>query len=772
MKDLTALALCAGLSLNASALVLTPGDFDVVVGPGAPKAVEFAAEELTNFLSRALGAAIPVVERPTSGRIAIVLGTNGLSNAAGLAPWKLPRDASEIRVTRDRIYIAGLDDPAFDMLARMHAGSGSDDHECGTVHGVYEFLERFAGCRFYFPGELGEIVPKASRITVPEGGFTDKPDYSVRYYSDWRHDDAWYDESLPPADIARGHRLEARRLRMKTEEIPCCHGQYQSKFVQRFGETHPEYFIMNADGKREIRDTEEVPYCENAQMCHTSGIWDEIYRDARSYFLGEGPEVRGMLMGKGRYRRPGWSWQAKYGKYYDVMPQDGMRQCRCPKCQAAYAKDDPTNYASELIWGQTVRVAKRLKAEGIRGTITQMAYPPHRSVPSMDIPDNVAVMVAERGPWSYGDRRQLESERAEIRAWAKKTGGNVWIWTYVGKFGKSKALVDVPLCAPRSWGHYYASLSDCIFGAYAESETDRFLHHYLDYYVFSKVCWNNRTDVEALIQEHNVLMFGAGAKPMDEFFRILERKWVKEVAANTIDTTVGPVMSPPNDHDLWTRIYSEKVMARLGDCLAAAIRAVPRGSLEARRIALMKAEFYDRIARKGKAYRDMVSVGKWKAYNAAHPELKPATTWRIDTWGGKKGTLELEEGGRRVHFIPDPVKNDIDVYHFFDEAKPGRRYRVSWFMKFKDVGPCVLPNGKLPYSSGLYATVHPSPVWKDLVRVPEKTRFSGTMDWIHQSVDVKLSDDPNTHLRLSFRMPATVGEVWVEDATVEEISQF
>ena len=32
-------------------------------------------------------------------------------------------------------------------------------HEHATLFGVYEFLERFADCRFYFPGELGPSGP-------------------------------------------------------------------------------------------------------------------------------------------------------------------------------------------------------------------------------------------------------------------------------------------------------------------------------------------------------------------------------------------------------------------------------------------------------------------------------------------------------------------------------------------------------------------------------------------------------------------------------------
>ena len=52
----------------------------------------------------------------------------------------------------------------------------------GTLFGVYAFLERFAGVRMYFPGELGTCVPRAERIIVPEGRVEESPAFSVRRY--------------------------------------------------------------------------------------------------------------------------------------------------------------------------------------------------------------------------------------------------------------------------------------------------------------------------------------------------------------------------------------------------------------------------------------------------------------------------------------------------------------------------------------------------------------------------------------------------------------
>ena len=153
------------------------------------------------------------------------------------------------------------------------------------------------------------------------------------------------------------------------------------------------------------------PSAHPGQLCYTSGIVEEIYQDVRSYLKGEKADVR-KIPSAGRNGGYAWGVNTSRGTYVDIMPQDAFSGCRCEKCQAAYRKNDP-HYATELIWGNTVTIANRLKKEGIPGIITMMAYRPYRRVPAMDIPDNVMVMVAETGPWSKGNPAQKKLDDEE-----------------------------------------------------------------------------------------------------------------------------------------------------------------------------------------------------------------------------------------------------------------------------------------------------------------------------------------------------------------------
>ena len=62
---------------------------EVAVPSRASGPVQFAAEEMTNFLSRVLGKPVPIVRRINPAKTTIVLGTNDWSAAAGVDISKL-----------------------------------------------------------------------------------------------------------------------------------------------------------------------------------------------------------------------------------------------------------------------------------------------------------------------------------------------------------------------------------------------------------------------------------------------------------------------------------------------------------------------------------------------------------------------------------------------------------------------------------------------------------------------------------------------------------
>ena len=743
-------AITLGVLLAATA-VLTPDATEVVIAPDAPKSVRFAAAEMSSLLGKVLDAEIPVETGFTSGRTAIVLGTNGWSAAAGVSIDGLPRDAFRTRVTAERIYIAGADDPQAD-IARFVAGNNHwslAQCEHATLYGVYDFLERFAGCGFYFPGEIGTVTPRAESVRVPVGDYGRAPDFTVRdIYIGGKFD--WPEAVTPSSNYA----LNWLRLRLQTENIPCTHGSRGFKYIERFAKTHPEYLALKKDGSRWDNPKVFAAY----QLCWSDpGFRETLYQDVKAYLTGQPASSRGLKH---------WGVNCVRGKWVDIMPEDSFEGCHCPRCQAAYDRSAPKgNYATKLMWGLTAEIGNRLIAEGVPGNVTMMAYPPYRALPDFDLPTNVHVMVAEGGPWSVPNARRMAAETEEIAGWARKIGHKVWVWTYPRR-GEALRLPGVPSMAPKAHGAYFQRIAKDVFGSFVESESERFIYHYLNYWVFAQLAWDNGLDVGKALDGHYAKMFGAAAPEMKRFFEALEEKWMRMVG-NTVDTALGPVTKAPTKHVVYTELYALPVLATWDALFDAAEAKTAADPDSLRRVRFMRAQFLDALKKESLAYDDAVSVGKNLARRKGVPDRSVIRGGEFDTLDG----WEVEEGTAsatldRGTFVTAPssvklvsTKRAALRVRIPGVLKPKTKYRVSFFLKTENVNP----------SGGAFVEFG---LCRDWYYLPGYGKIppSGTVDWLYQSYEFTTPDgadtDPDAYFHLLLTSPGTA---WYDGLRVEEL---
>ena len=620
------------------ALTFTAADTDVVIAPDAPRATEIAAEELTNCLSRVFGAPVPVVRAKAAGRKSIVLdGTNG----------GLGQDGFRITASAAGVLIEGLDSTAKDPESIIRIPGEQDygpQFERATLFGAIEFLERFAGCRFYFPGSLGTILPRADAIEVPEGSFSVRPDFSIRRYG--YSDGSVPDELLAEygGDWKKVKKAEFYHLRMETKYLPCCHGIHKMRLVRRFGKDHPEWFQLMSDGTRSLNWRENK---FSGAPCYSSAITNEIYKDIKAYLSGEPSESRFP-----RNVTPRWPW-CYHDRVIDVMPHDGMSQCRCERCQAAYARfADSKHCATDLIWGFTAAIAERLRADGFADfEITQMSYGMYDACPSFPLPPEVRVMVAKNGPYSTVNRAKYEADKRAVVEWSRRTNGKTWLWNYPGKALRLN-IKGLPSLCPRAWGRYYKDMAPYVIGAFAESETDRWMFHYLNYYVFSKVGWNTRVDVDVLLDEHYRLMFGKGADELREVYEALEDKWVGGVAGRVVESALGPLNVPPAECVIWEDIYSRAELSRLDALFDAAERKLDPGSAELGRVRFMRRELMKPLHdESGKYWKKISDIRNMRWRRGDKPiqlepmffrSGKPTTMWTQVSLERRDGVLVVD----------------------------------------------------------------------------------------------------------------------------------
>ena len=572
-------------------LTLTGDNTVIVVEPAASKVTKFAARELQEFLSQVLGKRIPVSAQPGKG-VNLYVGFGKFARKKGLKGEDLARDGFFIKRYGKDICIAGRDDAKADPEKLLKtSGVWGMMHERASVFAAYDFLERFAGVRFYFPGELGTVVPKKAALKLPEINIVEKPDFIKRAYSSF-YDGEYFEGENRKAIVNPQKNLNLYRRRASTRVIPCTHGlEHGYNLAGRFYKTHPEYFALTENGKR-----------HPLHLCWSSPVMEEIYQDIKAYLTGRPASERGI--GKN------WHFAHFIDKYVDIFPSDGMVLCECPKCRAAYQPERGRYFAmaTELVWNNVINWAERLKKEKIEGILCMPAYSPYKDLPKRKIPDNVLLMVCDVGPWAM-DTEAGNKGLALTKAWMEKTGRKVQLWNYAYKGKDAWKMTGIPAYTPKCIGKYYRAVAPYACGVFLESSSDRFLHFYMNNYILCKVAWDNKADYESMLAEHYQLMYGPAADVMRKILEEFEKICTKQIVGRIIDTPLGPTASVPSDIEVWSNIYTRRKLADLTARFDQAKKLVKPGSLEARRIDLIRREYLNPLLAESNRFLNRGALG-------------------------------------------------------------------------------------------------------------------------------------------------------------------
>ena len=186
-------------------------ELEIVAPKSAGGVVKYSAEELQKFLQQSTGAKIPVVEQRSGAKYAIILGDSSAFRKAfpAIDPAKITLDGFYTLRKGNEIFIVGRDDKGKKMQDFLKITSGSwwghTFFERGTLFGVYDFLERFAGVRFFFDGEIGTVIPKNPTLKIPVSlHIFDRPDFTSRktsWYVGRRVKDEWYNDDDPVLQV-------------------------------------------------------------------------------------------------------------------------------------------------------------------------------------------------------------------------------------------------------------------------------------------------------------------------------------------------------------------------------------------------------------------------------------------------------------------------------------------------------------------------------------------------------------------------------------------
>ena len=232
--------------------------YEIVLLEKSTRAARLAATELQTFVERSTGVSIPVTSSPDPAKHHVYVGPHPWSTAAGVSAGDLPPEGFHLRTVGADLHIVGSDSDHNPETVRTALPA-----YCGTLTGVYELLERYAGIMFCWHDELGTVIPRVPSITIPDGDVTDAPDWSYRALA------------YSPEGAARTR--FGRRLRLgHSYTTHHAHAWHRILPVEEYGEEHPEYFA-EIDGKRQAR---YYLSHHGGQVCTTNPDVIRIFADA------------------------------------------------------------------------------------------------------------------------------------------------------------------------------------------------------------------------------------------------------------------------------------------------------------------------------------------------------------------------------------------------------------------------------------------------------------------------------------------------------------
>jgi len=498
-----------------------------IVVPAEPNYGERkAAEQLQTYIKKASGAELRITgDRDAGPGAKIVLGracTGLTKRPAG--------DGFAIETAGEAIMIAG-------------------GNERGTLYGAYALLEDQLGIRWFMPGEIGEVVPKARTIRIPALNKLEQPSFEYRWIgrgSDWSARNR-NNVGLPEIGV----NVFASAHTFRTFLDP-----------EKYFDEHPEWYALVSGVRR-----------RNARLTHGNQICTtnpqavaEVIKNMRR-FLDQHPETHVITL----------------------FPNDGNWFCECENCKAL---DEPG-------WASVEEINRHGRAAGLRGygtlsrrlmifnnTVARAIYQTHPDVmvkvgayscytnppkdPSLKYFKNVIVQICHG--WCHNHAItdpncpvNADFKRA-IEGWSRITPGGVMLYEYYYKVAQCELPFPI-IHAMREDFPYFKSIG--VKGVYTQYAAN-WGTLTLPYYVPTRLLWNVEADVDQLLEDFYEKFYGPAARPMKDYYERLERAAVDS----------GLHFSPP--YYRFPEVFTDPCLKDCRRCLEEAKELAGTGKVRAR----------------------------------------------------------------------------------------------------------------------------------------------------------------------------------------------
>lgn len=437
----------------------------------------------------------------------------------GLNTDKLGYDGYYLKVTDKYIVIAGNDKPMITEPISGHVFIYGCRRrkiymmgEQGTMRGVYKFLEKYAGIRFYMPTDLGTVIPKSPDFTIPSVETYVTPAFRGRnFYAFWfegASDDALYWH----------HRLCAGGLRNPSN--------HNFRSMLKYKKTNPEFFALIA-GKRDFTNLSTANNFGN--LCMTNRGCIKAFAKLAQQYFDKNPDM----------------------DIFPCVPQDGLyRICECKDCKKLHTPDRrESGLFSKAVFYFAGEVAKELKKTHPTKKLGVLAYARYRDLPDVELPDNLVVMICYSRQSMLKPKTKALVEKT-VKDYASKKVP-ITVWTYP-LFNHRPPLRGIPVFYPHLLkDNLMFNKANGVIGEFSEAsyrsgggdqlvkkrggDIAMIASTHINDYVRCQLLWDPTQDVDAMLEEYYTLFYGPAAAEMKKFWEVAEQRF-KERTESTVYT--------------------------------------------------------------------------------------------------------------------------------------------------------------------------------------------------------------------------------------------
>lgn len=423
---------------------------------------EAPAAEVKMYLERITGAEFALKQSPHDGP-AIFVGTIDEFPAAKVADAaQLDPQGCVLLTTVDSVYLLGRE-------------------ALGVQHAATTFLERL-GCRWFFPGQTWEVVPKQRdlEIALDERSSPSFPTQRRIWYGfgafkpcedDWQN---WnrHNRMGGPRDVSIGHSWAGLN---PEKDFPA----------------HPEWFAL-VDGQRQA-----------AKPCYAH------------------PEVLA------RAKQAALAAAERGEKMISLTPPDGLGYCTCEKCLAAAdvkefyedkgaffgknSRGELVNVTSETVFRLANEVAAAVAEKHPDVLVGCYAYSAYSHPPSFKLHPTVYLQTTtafRRTPLSLDEQLKAFGDKTQQLGIREYYSVYQWDWDYPdpGKLTPDQLQTDL---------RFFHNAGVTAINAEA---SNNWAARGLGYYIAAQLMWNVNADVRELVMDFYQQAFGPAAPAMERYY--------------------------------------------------------------------------------------------------------------------------------------------------------------------------------------------------------------------------------------------------------------